>query len=39
MRRIFWVLALGGVMLSGNAWSQECTLAIEGNVIGHGRVR
>lgn len=31
MRRIFWVLALGGLMLGHPAWSQECTLTIEGN--------
>ena len=30
MRRTFWVLALGGLMLSGNAWSQECSLTIDG---------
>ncbi|HEY9182248.1 MAG TPA: azurin [Gammaproteobacteria bacterium] len=31
MRRTFWVIALGGVLLSGQAWSQECSLTIEGN--------
>src|SRR6185436_7628016 len=31
MRRTFWVLALGGLLLSGTAWSQECSLSIEGN--------
>ena len=31
MRRIFWVLALGSLMLGGNAWSQECSLTIDGN--------
>jgi len=31
MRRTFWVIALGGVLLSNHAWSQECALAIEGN--------
>jgi azurin len=31
MRRTFWVLALGGLLLSRNAWSQECSLSIEGN--------
>jgi azurin len=31
MRRIFWVIALGTALLSGTAWSQECSLTIEGN--------
>jgi azurin len=31
MRRTFWVLALGSLMLSSPAWSQECSLTIEGN--------
>ena len=31
MRRTFWVIALGGVLLSSQAWSQECALSIEGN--------
>jgi azurin len=31
MRRTFWVLALGGLMLSHQAWSQECSLSIDGN--------
>ena len=31
MRRIFWVLALGGLMLSNHAWSQECSVSIDGN--------
>jgi azurin len=31
MRRTFWVIALGGVLLSSHAWSQECSLSIEGN--------
>jgi azurin len=31
MRRSFWVIALGGVLLSGQAWSQQCSLTIEGN--------
>jgi azurin len=31
MRRTFWVLALGGLLLSGQAWSQECSLTIDGN--------
>jgi len=31
MRRTFWVVVLGAVLLGGNAWSQECSLAIEGN--------
>src|SRR6185503_5706303 len=31
MRRTFLVLALGGLLLSGTAWSQECSLSIEGN--------
>ena len=31
MRRTFWVLALGGLMLGHNAWSQECSLSIDGN--------
>ena len=32
MRRTFWVVALGGVLLSGNAWSQDnCSVSIEGN--------
>ena len=31
MRRTFWVLALGGVLLGNQAWSQECSLSIDGN--------
>ena len=31
MRRIFWVLALGGLVLASPAWSQECSLSITGN--------
>src|SRR5687767_9103149 len=31
MRRTFWVVALGGLMLAGNAWGQECSLSIDGN--------
>ena len=31
MRRTFWAVALGGLLLSGQAWSQECSLAIEAN--------
>lgn len=31
MRRTFWVLALGGLMLGSPAWSQECSLTINGN--------
>jgi azurin len=31
MRRTFWVLALGGLLLGHQAWSQECSLAITGN--------
>jgi azurin len=31
MRRIFWVLALGGLLLSNQAWSQECSHTISGN--------
>lgn len=31
MRRIFWAIALGGVLLSGQAFSQECAFTIEGN--------
>jgi azurin len=31
MRRIFWVIALGGLMLGNSAWSQECSLSIDGN--------
>ena len=31
MRRTYWVIALGSVLLSGQAWSQECSLTIEGN--------
>jgi azurin len=31
MRRTYWVLALGGLLLGGNAWSQGCSLTIEGN--------
>ena len=31
MRRTFWVIALGGLLFSGHAWSQECSLSITGN--------
>jgi azurin len=31
MRRTFWVIALGSVLLGSHAWSQECSLSIEGN--------
>jgi azurin len=31
MRRIFWVLALGGLVLASPVWSQECSLSITGN--------
>lgn len=31
MRRTFWVLALGSLLLGNAAWSQECSLTIEGN--------
>jgi azurin len=31
MRRSFWVVALGGLLLGGQAWSQECSLTIDGN--------
>lgn len=31
MKRIFWAIALGGVLLSGQAFSQECAFTIEGN--------
>ena len=31
MRRTFWVIALGGVLLSNQAWSQQCSLTIDGN--------
>ncbi len=31
MRRTFWVLALGGLMLGNQAWSQECSVSIDGN--------
>ena len=31
MRRTFWVLALGGLLLGNPAWSQECSLSISGN--------
>jgi azurin len=31
MRRTFWVIALGSLLLGNYAWSQECSLAIEGN--------
>ena len=31
MKRTFWVLAVGGVLLSQQAWSQQCSLAIEAN--------
>jgi azurin len=31
MRRTFWVIALGTALLSHQAWSQQCSLAIEAN--------
>ncbi len=31
MRRTFYLIALGSVLLSSAAWSQECSLTIEGN--------
>jgi azurin len=31
MRRIFWAIALSGILSSGPAFSQECALTIEGN--------
>ncbi len=31
MKRMFWVLALAGGLLSQQAWSQQCSLAIEAN--------
>jgi azurin len=31
MRRIYWVVALGGLLLGNQAWSQECSLSIDGN--------
>jgi azurin len=31
MRRTFWVIALGSLLLGSHAWSQECSLTIEGN--------
>ena len=31
MRRTLYLIALGGVLLSSAAWSQECSLTIEGN--------
>ena len=31
MKRMFWVLALAGGFLSQQAWSQQCSLAIEAN--------
>ena len=31
MRRSLWVLALGGALLGSPAWSQECSLSIDGN--------
>lgn len=31
MRRTLWVLALGSVLLSSQAWSQECSVTIDGN--------
>jgi azurin len=31
MRRTFWVLALGSLLLGHSAWSQECSLTINGN--------
>jgi azurin len=31
MRRIFCIVALGTALLTTQAWSQECSLSIEGN--------
>jgi azurin len=31
MRRSFYAVALAGSLLAGQAWSQECSLSIEGN--------
>jgi azurin len=31
MRRSFYAVALAGSLLAGQAWGQECSLAIEGN--------
>ena len=31
MRWSFWLVALTGLLLTGQAWSQECSLSIEGN--------
>lgn len=31
MRRSLWLLAIGGLAFANQAWSQECSLTIEGN--------